>query len=166
ATMGRITEMPAIGPAREKNEKLMKGFSNIVNLYVAWMEINFNFQTVFMQAMDKVHEKTELELKGEISPENSKQLYKIWIETCSETFKEFLKSNHFAADMGKLMSHFMEFQKLSPEILQENYLKQLNLPARAEIDEIYKELYHVKKTTKELKRKINDMESYDQPEKE
>ncbi|MCZ7383116.1 MAG: hypothetical protein O8C64_16285 [Candidatus Methanoperedens sp.] len=31
ATTGRIVEMPALGPAREKSEKLMKGFSTSVN---------------------------------------------------------------------------------------------------------------------------------------
>ena len=51
ATMGKLLEMPAVGPAREKSEKTMKGFSTFVNLYTAGMDTSSNLQTVFMEAM-------------------------------------------------------------------------------------------------------------------
>lgn len=150
ATMGRLVEMPALGPAREKSEKMMKGFSTSVNLYAAGIDSIANIQSVFMEAMRRVHEKTGSEMEREISPEKYKDFYKIWIETYSETFKEFLKSGHFASDMGKLNSHLMDFQKYNREMLEENYLKPMNLPTKTEIDEINKELYSLKKTVKEL----------------
>jgi class III poly(R)-hydroxyalkanoic acid synthase PhaE subunit len=157
STYGRLLEMPALGPTREKSEKLMKDFSIAVNLYTTWMDSNINFQSVFMEAMRRVREKTASEMEGEISPEKYKDFYKIWIETYSETFKEFLKSGHFAKDTGKFMSHFMEFQKYNREMLEENYLKPMNLPTKAEIDEINKELYSLKKTVKELTRQVNEL---------
>ncbi len=157
ATMGRLVEMPAMGPTREKSEKMMKGFSNFVNLYTAGMDSNINLQSVFMEAMRRVREKTTTDMKGEISPEKYKDFYKIWIEMYSETFKEFLKSGHFASDMGKLNSCLMDFQKYNREMLEENYLKQMNLPTKTEIDEINKELYSLKKTVKELTRQINEL---------
>ncbi len=107
ATTGRLVEMPALGPAREKSEKMMKGFSAFVDLYAAGMDTSSNLQSVFMEAMRKVHEKTATDMEGEISPEECKDFYKIWIETYSETFKEFLKSGHFASDMGNRVSPSM-----------------------------------------------------------
>ena len=136
ATFGRFVEIPTIGPAREKSEKMMKGFSLFINLYAGWMDSNINFQNVFMEAMCRTHEKiTE---KG-LSPDQD--FYKTWMETYSETFKEFLKSGHFALDMGKSMSYFIEFQKYIREMFEENYLKPMNLPTKTEIDEINKEVY-------------------------
>ncbi len=157
ATMGKIVEMPAMGPAREKSEKMMKGFSTFVNLYAAGMDTSSNLQSVFMEAMRKVQEKTGSEMEGEISPDKYKDFYKIWIETYSETFKEFLKSGHFASDMGKLNSYLMDFQKFNREMLEENYLKPMNLPTKTEIDEINKELYSLKKTVKELTSQIKEL---------
>jgi class III poly(R)-hydroxyalkanoic acid synthase PhaE subunit len=157
ATMGRLVEMPAVGPAREKSEKMMKGFSTSVNLYTAGMDSTANFQSVFMEAMHRVHEKTATDMEGEIGPEKYKDFYKIWIETYSETFKEFLKSGHFASDMGKLNSHLMDFQKYNREMLEENYLKPMNLPTKTEIDEMNKELYYLKKTVKELTSQIKEL---------
>ena len=157
ATMGRIVEMPAMGPTREKSEKMMKGFSTVVNLYTAGMDSSSNLQSVLLEAMRRVHEKTGSEMEGGLSPEKYKDFYEIWIETYSETFKEFLKSGHFASDMGKLNSHLMDFQIYNREMLEENYLKPMNIPTKTEIDEINNELYFLKKTVKELTSQIKEL---------
>ncbi|MDO8725954.1 MAG: poly(R)-hydroxyalkanoic acid synthase subunit PhaE [Candidatus Methanoperedens sp.] len=157
ATMGKLVEMPSVGPAREKSEKMMKGFSTFANLYAAGLDTSSNFQTVFMEAMRKVQEKTAPDMKGEISPEKYKEFYNTWIETYSETFKDFSKSGHFVSDMGKLNSCLMDFQIYNRQMLEENYLKPMNLPTKTEIDEINKELYSLKKTVKELKSQIKEL---------
>jgi hypothetical protein len=156
ATMGKLFEMPAVGPAREKSEKMMKGFSTSVNLYAAWMDSTANFQNVFLEAMRRVRLKMATEKEGEISPDN-KDFYELGIETYSETFKEFLKSGHFASDMGKLNSCLMDNQIYNREMLEENYLKPMNLPTMTEIDEINKELYSLKKKVKELTSQIKEL---------
>lgn len=156
-TLGRLVEVPAVGPAREKSEKLMKGFSHFVNLSTAWMESNSNLQTVFKEAMRRVHEKTAADMTGDLSPERYKDFYKIWMETYSETFHEFLKSGQFANDLGKFMSHFMEFQQYNRDMLEENYLKPMNLPTKTEIDEIYRELYSLRKTVKTLSSQVQEL---------
>lgn len=155
-TFGKLVAMPTLGPTREKSEKMMKGFSTFVNLYTAWMKSNINSQSVFMEAMHNMSEKTTTEMDGENSPEKYRDFYRIWIETYSETFKEFLKSDNYASDNGKLMSYFMDFQKYTRDILEENYLKPMNLPTRTEIDEINKELYSLKKIVKELTKQIKE----------
>ena len=157
ATTGRLVEMPAMGPTREKSEKMMKGFSTLANLFAAGMDTSSNLQSVFMEAMRQVKEKTATDMEGEISPEKYKDFYNIWIETYSETFKEFSKSEHFVADLGKLNSYLMDFQRYNREMLEENYLKPMNLPTKTEIDEINKELYSLKKTVKELTRQIKEL---------
>lgn len=157
STLGRLVEMPALGPTREKFEKQMKGFSSFVNLSTAWMESNTDLQIVLMEAMRKVREKTAAEMTGDINPEQYKDFYKIWMETYSETFEEFLKSGHFANDLGKFMSRFMEFQKYNRETLEETYLKPMNLPTKTEIDEINKELYSLRKTVKELSSQVKEL---------
>lgn len=159
ASMGKLVEMPAIGPAREKSEKMTKGFSTFVNLYAAGMDTSSNLQRVFMEAMRKVQEKTATDMDGKISPEKYKEFYNIWMETYSETFKKFMKSGHFASDMGKLNSHLIDFQKYNREMLEDNYLKPMDLPTKTEIDEINKELYSLKKTVKELTSQIKELKN-------
>lgn len=156
-TFGKLAHIPAFGPVREKQEKIMKGFPVYVNLYNTWVESNINFQTVFTGAMKKTYEKMITETKGEITKENYKDFYKIWLETYSETLKEFMKSGHYTSDMGKLMSHFMDFQKYNKDMIEENILKPCNLPTKADIDEINKDLYALRKALKDLDKRTNEM---------
>lgn len=150
--------IPALGPMREKEEKMMESFPVYLNLYNTWIESNLNFQSVFMEAMKKTYERTiDKTLECDASPEKYKEFYQIWIDTYSETFKEFMKSGHFSSDMGKIMSHFVDFQKYNRDMLEENFLKPGNLPTKTEIDEINKELYSLKKTIKELNNKIKEL---------
>lgn len=156
ATMGKLIEMPAVGPAREKSERTMKGLSTFINLYEAGMDINSNLQGVFTKAMRRVQEKTAKDMDGD-SPDKLKEFYRIWMETYSEAFKEFSKSDHFVSDLGRLNSCLIDFQQNNREMIEENFLKPMNLPTKKEIVEIYKELYSLKKTVKELVMEIKEL---------
>jgi chromosome segregation ATPase len=121
------------------------------------MESLVNFQNVFMEAMRRMREKMTTEIEGEALPEMYRDFYQLWIETYSETFKEFLKSGHFSSDMGRLTSYFVDFQKSNGELVEENILKPINLPTRTEIDEMNRELYSLKKTAKSLTRDLDSL---------
>lgn len=167
STLGKLAHVPAFGPVREKQEKIMKSIPLYTNLYTAWIDSNINFQSVFTEAMKRTFEKTieqwprlseDIENgKGCTCPEKFKDLYKTWIDVYSETFKEFIKSGHFASDMGKLSSVFMDFQKYNREIIEESYLKPNNIPTKTEIDEMNKEIYDLKKIVKELTKEVQEL---------
>jgi len=155
---GRAFKMPAIGPTGEKSKNMMKGFSTFTDLYTSGMDSSIDFQSVSTEAMRRMQEKTASKVEGgECNPRQYKDIYDTWMETYSETFKEYLKSGHFAADTGKFMSSLMEFQIHNREMLEENYLKPMNLPTKTEIDEINKELYSLKKHVKQLTSQIKEL---------
>ena len=154
ATLGKITEIPAIGPSREKSEKMSKGLPLFFSLYSTWMDTVSDFQAISIEAMKRMKIKTA-SAEGKTDVENCKELYNVWMESYSETFKEFLKSGHFSSDMGKFMSNFLDVQKFNRDLLEENYLKPSNLPTKSDIDELNRELYSLKKQVKELSYKIN-----------
>ncbi len=152
----RVAEMPAVGPSREKHERLMKGFSLFVNLYATWMDSVSDINNVSMEAISKMQDKTAT-LKSETGHERSKELYDIWIETYSGVFNEFMRSEHFVSDIGKFMSIFADVQRYNRDVLEENVLVPSNLPTKTDIDEINKELYDLRKKVKELTTKLGDL---------
>ncbi len=152
STFGRLLKAPAIGPTRERTEKVLQGIPDFVNLYASWTDAAINFQNVFMEATRKTQEKIVEE-----QPQTYRDFYSIWLETYADTFKEFLKSGHFAVDMGKFMSYFMDVQQYNKDMLESNYLKPMNLPTKSEIDEIYKELYMLKKQVKGLTKQVKSL---------
>ncbi len=153
SSLGYLNKLPAVGPTRERSERMMKGFSIFFNLYSTWADSISDFQNVSMEAMERIQDRVE----GEIGSERYKEFYNTWIETYSETFKEFMISEHFARDINKFISNIIDAQKYSQEMLEENYLKPMNLPTKTDIDDIYKELYSLRKKVKELTFKINEL---------
>lgn len=155
-SFGRAPEITAVGPSREKYEKAMKGFSLFIDLYATWADSLSDINTLSLEAMTKMQDRT-VDLKSETGPERSRELYDIWMETYSGIFNEFLKSDHFASDMGKFMSVFTDVQRYNREMVEENLLVPSNLPTKTDIDEIYKELYHLRKQVRELSRKLGEL---------
>ena len=165
STLGKLAQMPAFGPVREKQEKFMKSLPIYPKLYTAWIDSNINLQSVLLEATRRTFETTmkhrldskscAKDDKSYIDPEKYKEFYKVWIDTYSDTFKEFMKSEHYASDMGKFASVFIDFQKHNREIIEENYLKPNNLPTMTHVDDIHNELYDLRKTVKGL---VGDME--------
>ncbi len=159
ASYGRMLEVPAIGPARERIEKMRHSTDVAVNLYSSWVESMASFQSVFLEAMRRTREKVaeQTTAEGE-KPASYREFYELWMNTYSDTFKEFLKSGYFAEDLHRLTSNSMDYQRSNRDLLEENFLKPMNLPTRSEIDEINKEVYLLKKTNKELMKRLEQLE--------
>jgi hypothetical protein len=153
ATYGRIIDMPVIGPSREGADRVRKNYEATVNLHAAWAQSIASFQSAFMEATRKTQERVEKLAEEGVSP-SSKDYYDLWMETYSETFKEFLKSRFFAADLARLTSNSMDFRKSSRDMIEENLLKSANFPTRTEIDDLTKEVFLLKKQMKELARDL------------
>ncbi len=151
-TFGKLLKAPAVGPAREKTEKMMQGIPYFANYYTSWMNTNVKFQSVYAEALRKTQEKI-----AAASPESNREFYSIWLETYSDTFKEFLKSGNFADDIGKFVSNMMDVEQYNKEMLESNFLKPMNLPTKSEMDEIYKEIYLLKKKVRELTKQVKEI---------
>ena len=78
----------AIKAMEEKSEKMMKGFPLYFNLYSTWVDTMADFQGISVEAMQIMNESASKIKTTEIQ-ENPKELYNIWIDSYSETFKEF-----------------------------------------------------------------------------
>lgn len=158
-TYGKLIEMPIMGPTREHAERLRSHFDATINLYSAWMGSIASFQSVFLEATRRTREKVETMAakEEEVGPESAKEFYDLWMETFSETFKEFLKSQFFSSDLSKLASDSMGYMRSYRDMLENNLLKPANLPTRTELDEINKDVYELRKQVKSLKHQINEL---------
>ncbi|MFQ5574693.1 MAG: poly(R)-hydroxyalkanoic acid synthase subunit PhaE, partial [Terriglobia bacterium] len=96
ATIGKMAQVPAMGPAREKSEKLTEGFSRFANFFTASWDSTVDLQCVYMDAVSKFLATAAGEAEDENGFDGQEDFYKTWSETYGETFKEFLESGHFA----------------------------------------------------------------------
>jgi hypothetical protein len=160
STLGKLAQVPAFGPVREKQEKMMKSVPLYSKLYTTWIDSNINLQNVLLDATIRTFEninfpKCAEDFKSYVNQEKYKNFYNIWMNTYSDMFKYFMRPGHYSSDMGKLSSVLSDFQEYNREIVEENYLKPNNIPTMTDIEEIHKESDDIMKIVKEL---IGDME--------
>jgi hypothetical protein len=58
STLGKLAQVPAFGPVREKQEKIMKSLPLYSKLYTTWIDSNINLQSVLLEATRRTFEKT------------------------------------------------------------------------------------------------------------
>ena len=84
-------------------------------------------------------------------PENSNDYYKLFIKILEGHFMSLFKSPDYVAVMAKTLDAFEDFVEARNAITQDA-LKAMAMPTQNELDELYKEMYLLKKRIKLLEK--------------
>jgi len=84
-------------------------------------------------------------------PENPKDYYNMWIKILEGHYMNLFKSADYVQTMGKTIDTLNEFMAVRQEVA-EDFLQALPVPTQREVDELYKEIYTLKKRIKALER--------------
>ena len=152
-TFGRLLESPSLGHTRELHEDLLKGFA-------AWMEYrqaSFAYQVELGETWTRAFEAFIRNLvsqaeKGE-PVQSLRQLLFQWIDVIDQMFAKHFRSEDYIRLQGHLLNTAMTYRLRERDIV-EAVLKTSHLPARSEVDEAYRRIYHLRKEVKELKKDL------------
>jgi class III poly(R)-hydroxyalkanoic acid synthase PhaE subunit len=148
----KFFKIPQLGLTRFYQEKMIRSMDKF-NIYQAAVT---EFSRLLLQPMEKsfqvLQEKlTELADKGDL-PEDSKKYYQIWIKILEGHYMILFQSPEYTQTLNKTLNAMSEFSAVKKEILQD-FLNMLPVPTHKEMDELYKEIYLLKKRIKELEKK-------------
>jgi L-rhamnose mutarotase len=92
--------------------------------------------------------------------ESTEAYKRIWIDMFENDFTQLFDTESFSKNYNKLVSTEMQLLKRWNTIM-DIMLKSANMPTKEEIDEIYQELFNLKKRVKKLDslKKRRDVES-------
>ena len=115
--------------------------------------------TEFMHLIFLPIEKTFKVLQQQISdlaregklPENSNDYYKLFIKILEGHYMSLFKSPEYVSAMGKTLGALEDFIMARNAIAQD-FLKTMAVPTQDELDELYKDLYQLKKRIKILEK--------------
>jgi len=154
AELQKYFQMPKIGLPREFCEQLsqMADRSNIFSSHLA--ELLYLFAVPIERANHTMQEKTKRMLdRGEFI-EDYKQAYNEWIKILELHYAELLKSKEYTHVLNNTINSLAEYKNIKHEVMR-FFLKDMQVPTNKEMDEVYKDLYQMKKTIKELKANIS-----------
>ncbi len=81
-----------------------------------------------------------------------KARYQSWIQRLESVYMELLKSPEYCSAMSNVLKALRDY-KVSKQLVLIDMLQELPIPTHKDMDELYKELYTLKKRVKELEKR-------------
>jgi hypothetical protein len=75
------------------------------------------------------------------------------IEAFEDSFTDLFTSSEFSEVYGRLFGSQLNVSRIMQNIMEKNF-KILNLPTRSEVDEILKDIVELKRTVRDMKRRV------------
>lgn len=155
-------KLPSIGPVFAFSKEFSNYANDFVNLGKVMSELkaeNDNYWTLvgtaFAKAAKATYDKAPKQL---VTKEDYESYRRAMIEAFEDSFTELFSSPEFSVVYGKVFSAQLDFSKALQNIAEKN-LKILNLPTRAEVDEILKDVHEVRRTVRELRKEIEELKN-------
>jgi polyhydroxyalkanoate synthesis regulator phasin len=93
---------------------------------------------------------TQMAEAGEL-PDDSKAYYQMWIKILEGHYMTLFKSSEYVSAMSQTLNA-LENYKMTTEKVLEDILRMLPVPNQKDMDELYKEIYLLKKKVKALEK--------------
>jgi class III poly(R)-hydroxyalkanoic acid synthase PhaE subunit len=150
----KIFDMPQIGLTRLYQEKMNRAFDKY-NLFQTRMTEFLQILSLPMEKSFQVMQEklTELADEGHL-PEGSKAYYQMWIKILEGHYMTLFQSAEYTKILNQTLHSMSEFSEAKKELLQSTLLYMLPVPTQKEMDELYKEIYLLKKRIKALEKRL------------
>jgi len=149
----KIFNIPQLGLTRFYQEKMIRSVDKLNMFQSSLTEFLRLLSLPVEKSFQVMQEKlTELADKGNL-PEDSKAYYRMWIKILEGHYMSLLQSIEYTQLLHKTLHSMSEFSEAKKELLQDNLLYMLPVPTQKEMDELYKEIYLLKKRIKELEKR-------------
>ena len=156
--------LTAVGPLRNFTENIKKISQELIEANQEIVDFN-TFLMEYYKQLGETWTNSQKKVMSKISeiPQDSESMeaYKrIWIDMFENDFTQLFDTSSFSENYNKLVSTEMQLLKRWNTIM-DVMLKSANMPTKEEIDEIYQELFNLKKKIKKLdsSKKRRDVES-------
>lgn len=151
---GQLLKMPQLGLTRFYQERVNKTIERFTEFQRALTE----FMQLLLIPMEKAYiavqeEMINLEKQGKETLKDSKVSYQIWIKKMEENYMVLLKSPEYTEILGNTTKALHDFRVIRSQLFMD-MLQDLPIPTNREMDELYKDLYLLKKRVKELEKKV------------
>ncbi len=147
--------MPQLGLTRFYQERMAQAMDQF-NLYQAAMGDFYNLLYRPMEKSNRVLQEKLSSLAEEgKAPENFQDYYRLWLKTLEGHYMTLFKSAEFTRTLAETMKATENFMEARQAVLQD-LLKFLPIPTHKDMEDLYQELYLLKKKVNELEMKLTD----------
>lgn len=140
----KFFSIPQLGLTRFYQEKLLKLVDKFNLFQVNMFEFMYVLYMPFMEVMKVMHENIAEVSEKKARPKDFNDYYAIWIKMLEEKYMELFRSTQYINVLSNALQALNEFLAARQAILQD-FLKMSGIPGEKEMDELYKDIYALKK---------------------
>jgi class III poly(R)-hydroxyalkanoic acid synthase PhaE subunit len=145
--------MPPMGITREHQERTNRMMEAFTRVQSAMTQFLYLTSLPMEKSLGGMWEELSTIVKGEMPAEEFKALYRKWVGILEEKYMALQKSKEYIEVMNKAIDAFAVFKSAKSQWM-ENYLKMMDVPTQREMDDVYRDLYNLKKEVKELRKAL------------
>ncbi len=150
-------KIPKIGLPREFHERL----STLVdksNIYFSHLvELVYLFSIPLEKTNLAMQQKVKKMLENGEFPDDYKQSYAEWIKMLEGNYMELLKSHEYTHVLNDFIGSLAAYKSVKNEVIS-TFVKDLQIPTNKEMDEVYKDIYIMKRKINELTRQVQTLQ--------
>lgn len=148
----KFINVPQLGLTRIYQERVGR-FVDKSNLFQAAMAkfmylLYLPMEKAFRVTQEKIEEASK---EGKV-PESSQDYYRMWLKILEGHYMTLFKSPEYTQALGNTLDAMEEFVAARTEFFQD-ILQVLPVPTNKDMDDIYRDLYELKKKVKQLEKK-------------
>ena len=149
----KIFNIPQVGLMRFYQEKMIRSVDKF-NIFQSNLTEFLHLLSLPMEKSIQILQEKLAQLADEGNlPEDSKVYYQMWIKILEGDYMTLFQSPKYTTSLNNILHSMSEFSEAKKELLQDTLLYMLPVPTQKEMDELYKEIYLLKKRIKELEKR-------------
>ncbi|MBL0712558.1 MAG: hypothetical protein JJV98_02545 [Desulfosarcina sp.] len=143
--------IPQLGLTRFYQEKMNQAVDKFNIFQTAQAEFQRLLHLPITRSFGVMQEKLGEMAKDGVLPEDAKTYYQMWVKILEGHYMTLFQSPEYTHTLGQTMAAMSEFSRAKNEVIQD-MLGMFPVPTEKEMDELYKEIYLLKKRINALEK--------------
>ncbi len=155
----QFLNIPQLGLTRFHQERMNQTIDKYNSLQSVLLEFNYLIFTPFERTFNTMRNSMD-ESRKDNEMRDAKEVYKTWIKILEDQYMNLFQSNEYNQILSKALVCLAEFTTARDEVL-ENALSNLPIPKNKDMDDLFLEVYQLKKKVKAMEKQINKLTQFD-----
>lgn len=152
-TFGKLMNAPTFGKDMEFWKQQKDSFDRFIKYNIAAARFYASLFDIMEDATRRALENYVKMCADGTQPKTFEEFYKYWTKQVSASYDKVLFSDELSRLAGNMVDEMSRF-KIAYDKLCESYLKFVPVPAKSDMDALYKSVYELKKELRALKKEM------------
>jgi class III poly(R)-hydroxyalkanoic acid synthase PhaE subunit len=143
--------IPQIGLTRFYQEKFNRALDNYNRFQTAFIEFMYLFYLPMEKSFKVLQDEVTRMAEGGKLAEDYNSYYRLWIKILEGHYMNLFKSTEYVQAMSETLHALEDFVRARDAVIQD-LLKALAVPTQKDMDDLYREIYQLKKKLRKLEK--------------